>query len=72
MAERLTAWGYISFVVDSFASRGIKESCDRLRLMPSRQADALGALLYLSKLDFVDPKRLQLSGLRRAAWSLSS
>ncbi len=31
----------------SFASRGIKESCDRLRLMPSRQADALGALLAL-------------------------
>ena len=25
IAERLTAWGYISFVVDSFASRGIKE-----------------------------------------------
>jgi dienelactone hydrolase len=62
MAERLTAWGYISFVVDSFASRGIKESCDRLRLMPSRQADALGALLYLSKLDFVDPKRIAVVG----------
>jgi dipeptidyl aminopeptidase/acylaminoacyl peptidase len=62
MAERLTAWGYISFVVDSFASRGIKESCDQLRLMPSRQADALGALLYLSKLDFVDPKRIAVVG----------
>jgi len=62
MAERLTAWGYISFIVDSFASRGIKESCDRLGLMPSRQADALGALLYLSKLDFVDPKRIAVVG----------
>jgi len=55
VAELMTGWGYISLVVDSFASRGIRESCDRLRLMPSRQADALGALLYLSKLDFVDP-----------------
>jgi len=62
MAERLTAWGYISLVVDSFASRGIKESCDQLRLVPSRQADALGALLYLSKLDFVDPKRIAVVG----------
>ena len=60
--ERLTAWGYISLVVDSFASRGIKESCDQLRLVPSRQADALGALLYLSKLDFVDPKRIAVVG----------
>jgi dienelactone hydrolase len=49
-------------LVDSFASRGIKESCDQLGLMPSRQADALGALLYLSKPDFVDPKGIAVVG----------
>jgi dienelactone hydrolase len=60
MAELLTGWGYLSLVVDSFTTRGIEQSCDRR--MPSRQADALGALLYLSKLPFVDPKRIAIVG----------
>jgi dienelactone hydrolase len=59
-AEFLTAWGYVSLAVDSFATRGIKEACDRP--MPDRQADALGALLYLSKLAFVDQKRIAVLG----------
>jgi dienelactone hydrolase len=60
MAELMTGWGYVSLVVDSFTTRGIKQSCDRL--MPARQADALGALLYLSKLPFVDPQRIAVVG----------
>jgi dienelactone hydrolase len=59
-AEFLTRWGYVSFGVDSFATRGIKEACDQP--MPERQADALGALLYLSKLAFVDQKRIAVLG----------
>jgi dienelactone hydrolase len=53
-------WGYVSLVVDSFATRGIKQTCDQL--MPARQGDALGALSYLSKLPFVDPKRIAVMG----------
>jgi hypothetical protein len=34
MADQMTGWGYVSLVVDSFSSRGIKESCDQL--MPAR------------------------------------
>jgi dienelactone hydrolase len=60
MAELLTGWGYVSLAVDSFATRGIKESCEQL--MPPRQADALGALLYLSKLAVVDPRRIAVVG----------
>jgi dienelactone hydrolase len=60
IAELITGWGYVSLAVDSFATRGIKEACDQL--MPDRQADALGALLYLSKLAFVDPKRIAVLG----------
>ena len=30
--------------------------------MPERQADAWGALLYLSKIDFVDPQRVAVVG----------
>jgi len=59
-AEVITGWGYVSLAVDSFATRGIKAACDQP--MPDRQADALGALLYLSKLAFVDPKRIAVLG----------
>jgi dienelactone hydrolase len=60
VAELITGWGYVSLAVDSFATRGIREACDQP--MPDRQADALGALLYLSKLAFVDPKRIAVLG----------
>ncbi|HZM12400.1 MAG TPA: dienelactone hydrolase family protein [Candidatus Limnocylindrales bacterium] len=60
IAELITGWGYVSFAVDSFATRGIKEACDQP--MPDRQADALGALLYLSKLAFIDPERIAVLG----------
>jgi dienelactone hydrolase len=59
-AERLNALGYVSLVVDSFATRGIKEAC--IAPMPNRHADALGALGFLSKLPFVDSQRIALVG----------
>jgi dienelactone hydrolase len=60
MAELITGWGYVSLVVDSFTIRGIKESCD---MVPTAtQGDALGALAYLSKLSFVDPRRIAVIG----------
>ena len=73
IAELMTEWGYVSLAVDSFATRGIKESCDQP--MPDRQADALGALLYLSKLALVDPKRIAVLGFSQggvAALQLAS
>lgn len=60
ISELLTGWGYVSLAVDSFATRGIEEACDRP--MPDRQADAWGAMLYLSKLPFVDPNRIAVVG----------
>ena len=60
IADLMTGWGYVSLVVDSFATRDIKQACDGG--MPARQADALGALLYLSTLAFVDPKRIAVAG----------
>jgi dienelactone hydrolase len=58
--EYLKALGYVALVVDSFATRGIKEAC--VSPMPNRHADALGALVYLSKFAFVDAKRIALLG----------
>jgi dienelactone hydrolase len=60
ISQRLTGWGYVSLAVDSFASRGIKNACDGLS--PKRQGDAWGALRYLSKLPFVDPRRVAVVG----------
>jgi len=60
VAERMTGWGYVALSVDSFAPRGMSEACDQP--MPDRQADALGALLDLSKLDFVDRTRIAVVG----------
>jgi dienelactone hydrolase len=59
-AERITDWGYVALIVDSFATRGIKDSCTPPA--PDRKADAIGALLYLSKLPFVDPERIAIVG----------
>jgi dienelactone hydrolase len=58
--EYLKSLGYVALVVDSFATRGVKEAC--VSPMPNRRADALGALTYLSTLPFVDAKRIALIG----------
>jgi len=59
-ADLLTGWGYVVLAVDSFATRGIDQACTRP--MPDRQADAWGAMLYLSTLPFVDRKRIAVVG----------
>jgi dienelactone hydrolase len=59
-SDLLTGWAYVSLAVDSFTSRGFEEACRRP--MPDRQADAWGALLYLSKLPFVDRERIAVLG----------
>ncbi|HVV78169.1 MAG TPA: dienelactone hydrolase family protein [Pseudolabrys sp.] len=60
-ATQFNGMGYVSLVVDSFATRGIKDDC--MAHLPARQGDALGALRYLSTLPFVDPQRIALVGI---------
>jgi dienelactone hydrolase len=60
VSELMTGWGYVSLAVDSFTTRGIKEACTERRA--PRIADALGGLLYASKLSYVDPKRIAVVG----------
>ena len=60
VADLMTGWGYVTLAVDSFASRGIAESCSRD--MANRRGDALEALRYLSGLGFVDRDRVALVG----------
>lgn len=65
IADLMTGWGYVTLTVDSFASRGIAETCTQE--MWSRKGDALGALRYLSGLGFVDPDRIALVGASQGA-----
>jgi dienelactone hydrolase len=57
---RMTSWGYVSLVVDSFATRGIADDC--VTPPADRHADAMGALAYLATLPFVDVTRVALVG----------
>jgi len=66
-AVQFTGWGYVSIVVDSFAPRGVTEDC--MARFSDRQADALGALRYLSTLPFVDPRRIALVGIAKGGTS---
>lgn len=59
--ERLSSWGYVVLAVDSLGTRGIKETCDGLHFA-DRVYDAYGALEFLSKQGFVDPRRIALMG----------
>ena len=60
-SERLSSWGYVVLVVDSFSTRDIKETCDGLHFV-DRVYDAYGALEFLSRYSFVDPQRIALMG----------
>jgi dienelactone hydrolase len=61
ISKLMTGWGYVSLAVDSFATRGIKQACSGGSIA-RRIADALGGLLYASKLPYVDPKRIAVVG----------
>lgn len=60
-SEQFTRWGYVTLVVDSFTTRGVKQACTEWPKF-DRQLDALGALIYLAKLPFVDRRRIALVG----------
>lgn len=58
--ERLSSWGYVVLVVDSFSTRGIDNTCNKF--FYDRVYDAYGALNYLADQRFVDPARVSLLG----------
>ena len=65
IADRLASWGYVALFVDDFATRGLKETC--AVDFGAGAADAFGALLYLSKLPYVDARRIGAIGYSQGA-----
>jgi dienelactone hydrolase len=61
----MTGLDYVTLAVDSFATRGLKHSCDNL--MSAREGDALAALRHLSAQGFVDPQRIAVVGSSQGA-----
>ncbi|MGJ4950938.1 dienelactone hydrolase family protein [Bradyrhizobium sp. HKCCYLS20291] len=59
-ARLFSGWGYVVLAVDSFGPRGLAQACTRPA--PDRQADAWGALAYLSSLPYVDRTRIGVVG----------
>ena len=59
-AEQFANQGYVSLVIDGFATRGLKDDC--LAGLGDRQSDAAGALTYLYQQPFVDQHRIVLVG----------
>jgi len=65
IANMVASWGYVALFVDDFTTRGLKETC--AVDFSEALSDALGALLYLSKLPYVDPTRIGAVGYSQGA-----
>ena len=67
-AHRLTEWGYVTLVVDSFTPRGERIVCGSWRVSVNDvAADAFAALARLRTLPFVDRDRVAVMGFSYGA-----
>ena len=67
----LVGWGYVVLLVDSYATRGIAlHACTSTAYATflKRRPDAYGALLYLARQTFVDPRRVAAVGFSSGGW----
>ena len=63
LADDLIASGYVTLLVDSFATRGIDHFCTYSAVNVSRRmSDAYGALAFLARQSFVDIRRVAAVG----------
>jgi dienelactone hydrolase len=68
LANELVAAGYVTLLVDSFATRGIDHLCTYSAVNISRRmADAYGALAFLARQAFVDIRRVAAVGFSQGA-----
>jgi dienelactone hydrolase len=70
LADELVARGYVILLVDSFATRGIDQACisGGFTNFFNRKQDAYGALVFLGRQTFIDPRRVAAVGFSQGAW----
>ena len=67
-SDRLLSWDYVALLVDSFTTRNIDHACTPEKYATEesnilkRTFDAYGALLFLARQAFVDPRRVAVVG----------
>ena len=65
--KKIASWGYVTLTVDSFGSRGIKNTCNSGAPV-DLAFDAYRALNFLVRQPFVDPDRIAVIGFSQGAW----
>ncbi|MBM6583956.1 hypothetical protein ILT44_27530 [Microvirga sp. BT689] len=61
--KHLLSWGYALVLVDSYTTRGIKDTCAEVKNGTTRlRADAYGALAYVAKQPWADSQHIGLLG----------
>jgi dienelactone hydrolase len=74
LVDELVPRGYVILLVDSYATRGIDHACMSSAFgTPSdvfltRRQDAYGALVFLARQTFVDPRRVAAVGFSAGGW----
>jgi cephalosporin-C deacetylase-like acetyl esterase len=71
LADDLVASGYVTLLVDSFATRGIDHACTynaAMAVASRRISDAYGALAFLAHQPFVDIRRVAAVGFSQGGW----
>ena len=71
-ARRLSAWGYVALLVDSFRPRGVSTTCNHgMDVPPLLQAqDAFTAANYLRTLPDIRPDRIGVIGFSHGGWAV--
>ena len=71
LTDELVTRGYVTLLVDSFATRGIDQACTSSGFLANarrRTSDAYGALGFLARQTFVDPRRVAAVGTSQGGW----
>ena len=64
----ISSWGYVTLTVDSFGSRGLKNTCSSSGASADLILDAYRALNFLVQQPAVDPARVAAVGFSQGGW----